>query len=70
MLCSRFVLAPPAEPFHRAEETVLLCCCNDYRVETSKKREKGTEGSRDQMEKYCKQKYAASATSHISHMHK
>lgn len=44
MFCSRFVLAPPAEPFHRAEETVLLCCCNDYRVETSKEREKGTEG--------------------------
>lgn len=44
MFCSGFVLAPPAEPFHHAEEAVCLCCCNDYRVETSKEREKGTEG--------------------------
>lgn len=43
-LCSGCVLALPAEPFHRAEEAVRLCCCNDYRVETSKEREKGTEG--------------------------
>lgn len=71
MFCSRSVLAPPAEPFHRAEETILLCCCSDYRVETGEERGKrDRRQSRDQMEKYCKQKYAASATSHISHMHK
>lgn len=41
MLCSGFVVAPP---FYRAEEAVALCCCSDYRVETSKERENGTEG--------------------------
>lgn len=44
MFCSEFVFAPPAEPFRCAGETILLCCCNDYRVETSKERERGTEG--------------------------
>lgn len=44
MFCRGFVVPPSAGPFHWAEETVPLCCCNDYRVETSKERENGTEG--------------------------
>lgn len=71
MFCSGFVVAPPCSrtfPLCRGNRPLLLWWLQSGNQQGEGKWDRRE--SRDQMEKYCEQKCAASATSHIPHMHK